>query len=54
FLLIPGAMLKYVCIALAVLVGEAMAKAAFPMPRLAQSCTKIVVRKDITTLGIDE
>ncbi|KAJ1833909.1 hypothetical protein LPJ63_002367 [Coemansia sp. RSA 2711] len=47
-------MLKYVCIALAVLVGEAMAKAAFPMPRLAQSCTKIVVRKDITTLGIDE
>ncbi|KAJ2809198.1 hypothetical protein H4R20_000315 [Coemansia guatemalensis] len=44
-------MLKYICIAIAVLVGEAVAKAAFPMPRLASSCSKTVVRRDITTLS---
>ncbi|KAJ2451382.1 hypothetical protein EV183_003659 [Coemansia sp. RSA 2336] len=47
-------MLKYVCIALAVIVGEVVAKSVFPMPRLSQSCTKMVVRRDITTLSPDE
>ncbi|KAJ1775953.1 hypothetical protein LPJ54_003387, partial [Coemansia sp. RSA 1824] len=51
---IPWAMLKYICIALAVLVADVVSKAAFPMPRLAQTCTHMVVRRDIVTLSAEE
>ncbi|KAJ2163091.1 hypothetical protein GGF46_000020 [Coemansia sp. RSA 552] len=44
-------MLKYVCIAIAIIIGEAVAKSTFPVPRLPTSCPSTAVRRDINTLS---
>ncbi|KAI9503894.1 hypothetical protein BX070DRAFT_223044 [Coemansia spiralis] len=44
-------MLKYICIIAVVIIGEVVAKSVFPTPRLDTACSKIVVRRDVTTLG---
>ncbi|KAJ1965550.1 hypothetical protein GGI12_000691 [Dipsacomyces acuminosporus] len=47
-------MLKYLCIIIVILVGNAAAKAAFPVPKLAASCAQRSTRRDITTLSPTE
>ncbi|KAJ2062818.1 hypothetical protein GGH13_006389 [Coemansia sp. S155-1] len=47
-------MFKYICILLAVIATEVIAKSMFPMPRLPNSCSQISVRRDIISLPQDE
>ncbi|KAJ2001138.1 hypothetical protein GGI04_002768 [Coemansia thaxteri] len=44
-------MFKYICIILAVLIGEAVAKSMFPVPRLPGACSQMTVRRDVVTLA---
>ncbi|KAJ1727692.1 hypothetical protein LPJ61_004440 [Coemansia biformis] len=47
-------MLRYICVAIIVIVGEVIARTTFPMPRLAPACTTTTVRRDIVTLSPTE
>ncbi|KAJ2446094.1 hypothetical protein GGF42_005796 [Coemansia sp. RSA 2424] len=47
-------MLKYICILLAAIVAEVVAKSMFPMPRLPNSCSQTFVRRDVISLPPEE
>ncbi|KAJ2742054.1 hypothetical protein GGI20_004751 [Coemansia sp. BCRC 34301] len=47
-------LLKYICILLAAIIGEVMAKSIFPMPRLLNTCSQTFVRRDVISLAPEE